>query len=855
MLPITPGILSILARSHGVPVCLAPSGGDKPVKARWPVLDSVRGVVLERPKSFRKLRIHKADSYSRLSPKRRLHDLSLHDLAETFVQLTFPERRRIIAFINAELALARALGQQSAKNGGSLPFCQEFVTTMARFCGDRSRWVNHVPEVLTEMAANDIHAAEAFWPHRAVAAGLEMFRCNAPAPVRNYLDNIRTNALGHRPLVAAGFDVGLLSPLAAAELRGRLPPPNMRSLMPALERVVDTFRASQPFRTISIIACQHILPTTQAFFEALVELGLKPEHCTILGKPTSLDREVYNNLLLAGFDMCPEGLEETRHLVDPTELSKDVLKYFLKRHQQLNNAGRILAIDEGGTLGLALQSLQVTDVVGVEQTAGGIEKLRQLQQPLHFPVLNVAYSDNKRRLEGPIIARDVFRAFFRDKSDIDAFLKLPESMRVTVLGYGCIGENVAKVFKAAGYAICVYEPDPVRRARAIDHGCIVPTGDLHSMRIAALQFGQVILGCAACTPETPALHESEYKLLQNGTVLYNCASGNHQFGAPSVDRLLQAENTQKVPSQSLKGHFALTFLGEQKFPTTIVLANAGFPGNLVQKIDLPPSHADVTRATMLVASIQAATDYDALTPGLVDVSRAGQELVAASLDIDAEIENLPKSSTSEWTIANAAMLRLKPVPRSAAILAQRLAWKRGGVAELHIDILQSVSDLRPVDLKQYSDQITLYDHHGRSALHLAYMTGNLALAEELKAGGVDASKRDNDGFLAADYRLLLLRSFSLKSLDAIGLRRQLLLMRCWDELLRYNPRALSRNTGHDLFIAQCLEKRHESKDWLYLGFDCLIADEDDKRLRQAIASRDHLAFLRALCVGNALHSW
>lgn len=214
------------------------------------------------------------------------------------------------------------------------------------------------------------------------------------------------------------------------------------------------------------VAIQHVLATNLTLFRALVEDGLQPEKTEIIGVPYSTNYVVQHGLRRAGIRT------NTPDLVDPAILDatlRAAAHAAISRALARPGEERILIVDDGGAaLATAARSFPhaAHRFVGVEQTTRGVTELGRLE-PLPFPVIDVARCPLKQH-ERATIGGEVVRAVARITARIG--MQVIEGRRAGVLGYGVIGESVARALADAGAHVVVFDRDPAASARARAHG-------------------------------------------------------------------------------------------------------------------------------------------------------------------------------------------------------------------------------------------------------------------------------------------------------------------------------------------------------------------------------------------------
>jgi hypothetical protein len=153
------------------------------------------------------------------------------------------------------------------------------------------------------------------------------------------------------------------------------------------------------------------------------------------------------------------------------------------------------------------------------------ERARVEAGEVHAPVVNVAESWAKLVWESPYIAEAVMRSVERSILDVqDAGVQLAVDEKgqrtATVLGYGAIGEAIAKNLLARGYEVHVFDTDAAKLAK-------LPPGIVgHADKRDALSFARVLISGVG----TQTLTAEDHELVPDGAVLINAASGDEELG-------------------------------------------------------------------------------------------------------------------------------------------------------------------------------------------------------------------------------------------------------------------------------------------------------------------------------------
>lgn len=403
-----------------------------------------------------------------------------------------------------------------------------------------------------------------------------------------------------------------------------------RLLPKAVQDVVNQ-TPNKPLAHVNFIGVQHLLADNAATLMSLVDLGLNPKNAALLGVPYSTHEAAAQLLRTKGFDVDTRerrgiGYAEWRE-VQACELVQKALGL----HAQ--NGKPIVAMDDGGYITRVLEKyfpIQRHLFVVVEQTTRGITEA--LARPLPCDVVNVARSPAKQ-LELPGIAESLTDAVVQRLARYsgealgpaqhaeligDVWIKKrvlnePPTAQKTVnkkalvIGYGWIGQVVAKAMRDQGYEVTACDPSPEARAKALEDGFVAVSDPEPAMH----EVGY-IPGCSG----TRSLTSAQLNSLRNGQVVFSCSSACVEFEAQE------------------ESHFHEDLVVHNG-KTSYVMLSGGMPINFTGEAEVgPTSTIQYTRAAMVHGILQAAERFASkkanVQPQLVDLEASRAEAIAAS---------------------------------------------------------------------------------------------------------------------------------------------------------------------------------------------------------------------------------
>jgi S-adenosylhomocysteine hydrolase len=318
---------------------------------------------------------------------------------------------------------------------------------------------------------------------------------------------------------------------------------------------------------VLVIACQHILGTTLDMFEVFFEKGLKPQNVFLLGKCYSTNSKVYDRMKRRGLNVSPYSKKYDSTLSFDEQFQKYIEAFWndITKKVNLNGYKRVVILDDGGYLLLYANDFLSNheNVVGVEQTSSGFHNIKNSN--INFPIVNVARSKAKLKLEAPLIAKIAYNQLKKHLSKKDSIL---------VVGQGAIGKSMYELLNNK-YNTEKYD--------LVSHKQIFPGP--YSKKLKSFS---VIIGSTGQTIINPG----DFVNLQAGVILVSVSSSDREFSAAYLRRL-QKKNSNCHKDIKVK---------------SITILNSGFPVNFQGgEHSLPPKQAYLTRSLLVAGVLQALT--------------------------------------------------------------------------------------------------------------------------------------------------------------------------------------------------------------------------------------------------------
>ena len=388
--------------------------------------------------------------------------------------------------------------------------------------------------------------------------------------------------------------------------------------LPLLRALVDEWAGGERrLDGVTAVLIQHQLGDMVPSVRTLLELGLDPERAYLVDIPYTANATVRDALVALGIpaaNFAPSDYTlEQAYAPYQRRRVQDVIGRLRPR---LGSGDPLLVLDDGAYFleAIACYAKPLGDLRLVEQTTRGLIKL-ELDASLEayirdVPLVDVARSEPKARLESPWIGESVCRALRAGLAD----RPLAAGDECLVLGYGTIGRAVAETL-AHDLEVPrrhIHVLDPVQhaqaRAHADGHPQWVPRAD------PRLRF-QLVVGCSGRT----SFSVGDRVFLRDGAVLASASSGSAELSREQFVELADthADDDICVVERDTLGTRSLHQpIDIQLVDRTVRLLNGGFPVNFDGGVNsVPPEQIQVTRALMLGAALQAiATDERGVLP-------------------------------------------------------------------------------------------------------------------------------------------------------------------------------------------------------------------------------------------------
>jgi len=268
---------------------------------------------------------------------------------------------------------------------------------------------------------------------------------------------------------------------------------------------------------ILLIASQHILESQRIMFEYLIEKGLKPSNIFLVGKCYSTNQKVLERFKQRGIYISLNSIKFESYLSFDKQFdssTKELLN-FVKNKVNIKDYERVVILGEGGSLLSQTSEIfeDTSNFVGIEQTSAGYEKLKNLK--FKFPIINVARSKTKLKVESPMIADAGIKIMKRELKNLNLNPK-----KILILGSGAIGNALYKKLKS-NYEVKRYDLN----SKISDY-------EKENLKSILKDFDMVIGSTGK-----EIIDFSLYKYLKKDVVLVSISSSDREFSAVNLRKM------------------------------------------------------------------------------------------------------------------------------------------------------------------------------------------------------------------------------------------------------------------------------------------------------------------------------
>jgi S-adenosylhomocysteine hydrolase len=393
------------------------------------------------------------------------------------------------------------------------------------------------------------------------------------------------------PRYFGGWDMARIAATASMEEKLELARASQRSRLmlhlPLLDMMLADLGGKKPFAKYNVLCVGHLLGQAYPFAHALRAAGAaKQGELVMVSSPYGGVEVVADALREANVDARVPALTEEAY---EEEIEKG-LDAIVAQHRR--NGRPILVVDDGGFIATLLHTKpeKYADVLHavriVEQTTGGVIMAERFD--LRVPISTVARSRSKKA-EAPMIGRTVaakaLQALRRIGRDLDG-------KKVTIVGYGYVGEALAKALRDAGAIVTIVEKTRRARRAAVRDGFAVRPLD-RTIETADIVFG--------ATGSTSVGIESVRKM-KNGAIFASVSSKRREFAMKALEKV--AGSKEPIPTDTPLS--TLPSARYRVFGKTLIALGDGWPINFDGDIDsVPLAEIQLTLAALFAGLLHA----------------------------------------------------------------------------------------------------------------------------------------------------------------------------------------------------------------------------------------------------------
>ena len=225
--------------------------------------------------------------------------------------------------------------------------------------------------------------------------------------------------------------------------------------LPTIKYFLNKLRQedSLNLENISFVCVQHLIDTTVDLFQALIDIGAKPENIFVIGKHYSNCIKVVKQLKQLGIYI--HKLTPLTVLGEFTEaFNYDLIGFWEKAKSNIikNKSEGIVILDDGGRCLQIVRHDKVNNlpIIGIEQTRAGLYNPDVFNSKI--PYIDVARCAAKKVLEPSIIIEEIL------VSVTDKLLSMSENAVYGIIGTGVLGQALTNNLLKSGYSkIVLYD--------------------------------------------------------------------------------------------------------------------------------------------------------------------------------------------------------------------------------------------------------------------------------------------------------------------------------------------------------------------------------------------------------------
>jgi S-adenosylhomocysteine hydrolase len=362
--------------------------------------------------------------------------------------------------------------------------------------------------------------------------------------------------------------------------------------LPILDAIIkntrDKITSIESIENTALIYIHHPLKTSINLLKAIIILGINPKNIFILGKHYSESLEVVNEIISLGINY--QKSSNQLYIGEfSTTFSHDIEELWNLFFKKIGvNVKSIIIADHGGYV-LSSMPDKIKNsykITGLEKTTSGIRKISNPE----IPIVNVAESFLKKKLESPLIATAIFDKLNKRIGHIK-----PNKV-YGIIGYGSIGKCLSEKLESLGRKVFIFDKEMSNKKN----------GHVNQMKfrrifcsdiLSVLKKSDYVFGC---TGTDTTIETDLFDLLEKEICLISCSSGDIEFLSLLKKIRIKYDRESKKDTTPLDDLFYETKNGGK-----IRILRGGFPINFDASGESVPSHdIQLTRGLVLLGIIQ-----------------------------------------------------------------------------------------------------------------------------------------------------------------------------------------------------------------------------------------------------------
>lgn len=368
----------------------------------------------------------------------------------------------------------------------------------------------------------------------------------------------------------------------------------LNNILPLTEQfVTELFKNAYSDPPMKILVIQHLLEDTESFIKILRNAGFIIEQ--VIGIEYSSKRAVLERLAIEGINVVIPSFANLRRTI---RKSLKTLK-----HNKHSSKEKIIIHEVGGYCADILKedaNLVNNNCIGfIEETKQGLWRYEKMNS-FNFPLIHIANSRLKD-FEGFFIGEAVAKSILEDLNTLKIKSK---DCRAGLLGFGSIGNSVARSLKRHGLNILFFDSDPIKQIE----GAVL--GYTFASRKDVLEKSQIIIGSTG----KRSIAYNDLLSLENNAILASASSRTVEF---PVDHINKTGKMNKINM----------FIDDYLMPwgKSLRIINKGYPINF-RHSSLTSSIADLMFC-QIAACIKKLMSNN-LVPGIHILSDKDEEQIA-----------------------------------------------------------------------------------------------------------------------------------------------------------------------------------------------------------------------------------